>query len=62
MKKKVKKINVESLSEQELKIVEETLTKKINEITTQAINKANKHLNVYGFEAIMAIQFKKLKE
>jgi hypothetical protein len=61
MMERVRKIDVNSLSEQELKNIEDTLSKKIIEISEKAAAEANKYLNIYGFKAIMAIQFKPLE-
>ena len=58
---RVRKIDVNSLSEQELKNLEDTLSKKILDISEKATAEANKYLNIYGFKAIMAIQFKPLE-
>ncbi len=58
---RIRKVNVESLSSEQLKQIEETLSKKVIEITDKAVAEANKYLNVYGFEAVMAIQFKELE-
>ena len=59
---RIRKINVESLSEQDMKNVEDMISKKILEITDKAVAEANRLLNVYGYEAKMAIQFKPIEK
>jgi hypothetical protein len=60
--KRIRKVNVNSLSEQELKNAEDIISKKMLEITDKAILEANRILNVYGFEAKMALQFKPIEK
>ena len=59
---RIRKVNVEKLSNEDLKNVEETISKKMIEITDRAIAEANRILGVYGYEAKMAIQFKPLEK
>jgi hypothetical protein len=59
---RIRKVDVEKLSDQDLKNVEDMISKKMKEITEKAIVEANRYLNVYGYEAIMAIQFKPKEE
>ena len=46
---RVRKIDVNSLSEQELKNLEDTLSKKILDISEKATAEANKYLNIYFY-------------
>lgn len=58
---RTRKVDVNKLSEQDLKNIEDTISKKMKEIVDKATSEANRYLNVYGYEAIMAIQFKPME-
>lgn len=52
----MKKIDINSLAPDELKQIEQQLTVTLKEIVERAVFEANKHLNQYGIEAVMAIE------
>lgn len=58
---RIRKVNVENLSDEQIKDIEKALSAKVLEITNKAMTEANRYLNVYGFEAKMLIQFNELK-
>lgn len=56
---RVRKIDLESLTEEQYEQVEGTLKKKVKERIDQAILDLNKYLNIYGLEALLAVQIVK---
>lgn len=59
---RIRRIDVEKLSDEDCKNIEDGLSKKIKEITEKAVSEANKYLNVYGMKAVMVIEFKPMEE
>ena len=59
---RIRKVDVKKLSEADLKNIEDGISKKMKEITDRAITEANRYLNIYGYQAVMAIEFKPLEE
>jgi len=53
---RVRTIDVNKLSEEQISVIEEKLIEKINPIVVQAIMDANKFLNPYGLKAVMAFE------
>ncbi len=55
MENRVRKVDIDKLSEEELKALEERIGKKITGITDDAVEKANQILSIYGLRAKMQI-------
>jgi hypothetical protein len=57
-----RKINVEKMSNEELEALQAKISNKIISIVNNAVNEANKYLNVYGMEARMHLEIGQLGE
>jgi hypothetical protein len=57
-----RKINVEKMSNEELEVLQAKISNKIISIVNNAVNEANKYLNVYGMEARMHLEIGQLGE
>jgi len=57
-----RKVDVDKMSESQLRNAEEAIGRKTREITDKAVEEANKYLNVYGLECRMAIEIFKQGE
>jgi hypothetical protein len=57
-----RKINVEKMSNEEIEALQAKIANKIISIVNNAVNEANKYLNVYGMEARMHLEIGKLGE
>lgn len=55
---RIKKVDLESVSEEQFEIIQEMLNKKMTEIVNKAVSDANKYLNVYGIQARMVLELK----
>jgi len=55
MEDRVRKVDIDKLSDEELKALEERIGKKITNITDDAVKRANQILNIYGLRAKMQI-------
>lgn len=55
MEDRVRKVDINKLSDEELLALEERIGKKITNITDDAVKQANKILNIYGLRAKMQI-------
>jgi hypothetical protein len=61
-KKRVRKVDVEKLDDKSIDNLQMEISKKITEITEEACEKANKLLNIYGFQAKMQIALEEKQE
>lgn len=59
---RTRKIDIESVSEEQFLQIEQMLRKKIKEKVEQAVADMNKYLNVYGLEVVLGVQIVKQGE
>ena len=59
---RVRKVDVDNLSDEELLKLQATISDKIVAIINKANNDANKLLNVYGMEVQLVMELKKKEE
>jgi hypothetical protein len=59
---RIRKIDIESIPEEQFVEIEAMLRKKIKEMVQQAVSDMNKYLNVYGLEVLLAVQIVKQGE
>jgi len=59
---RIRKIDIESVSEEQFLQIEQMLRKKIKERVEQAVADMNKYLNVYGLEVLLGVQIVKQGE
>jgi hypothetical protein len=59
---RIRKIDIESVSEEQFLEIEKTLKKKVKEIIDQSVSEMNKYLNIYGLEVLLAVQIVKQGE
>jgi hypothetical protein len=59
---RIRKIDIESVSEEQFLQIEQMLRKKIKEKVEQAVADMNKYLNVYGLEVVLGVQIVKQGE
>jgi hypothetical protein len=59
---RIRKIDIDSVSEEQFLEIEAMLKKKIKEIVEKTVSDMNKYLNVYGLEALLAVQIVKQGE
>lgn len=57
-KQRIRKIDVNSLSEEQMISVQEGLGKKLSEILKSAVEQANLYFNVYGLQVTMKFEVK----
>ena len=55
-------VDVEKLSEEQLKNIQENLVKKVTEIVDKACEDANKLLNIYGLQAKMKFALEEVEK
>jgi hypothetical protein len=55
MEDRIRKVNINKMSDEELEALEERIGKKITNITDDAVEQANKILKIYGLRAKMQI-------
>ncbi len=60
--KRERKVDLEKMSEEDLKNIEKELSKKIFQITDEAADKANQVLKIYGLKAKMLLQVTPITE
>lgn len=59
---RVRKVDINNLPEEQLKEIEAKLTAKLREIIDDSVAKANRLLNIYGMEAVMGFELRKIDE
>ena len=59
---RTRKIDIESVSEEQFVQIEDMLRKKIKDRVEQAVSDMNKYLNVYGLEVLLNVQIVKQGE
>jgi hypothetical protein len=59
---RIRKIDIESIPEEQYVEIEAMLRKKIKERVEQAVSDMNKYLNVYGLEVLLGVQIVKQGE
>jgi hypothetical protein len=59
---RIRKIDINSVSEEQFLEIEAMLKKKIKEIVEKTVSDMNKYLNIYGLEALLAVQIVKQGE
>lgn len=62
MDERVRKVDVETLSQEQADELSKQIGDKVVKIQTEALEKINKILNVYGMKAEMSVKVSKLKE
>ncbi len=59
---RTRKVDIDSVSEEQFVEIEAMLRKKIKEKVDQAVSDMNKYLNVYGLEVLLGVQIVKQGE
>jgi len=59
---RIRKIDIDSVSEEQFLEIEAMLKKKMKEIVERTVSDMNKYLNVYGLEVLLAVQIVKQGE
>jgi hypothetical protein len=59
---RIRKINIDSVSEEQFQEIEAMLRRKMKEIVEKTVSDMNKYLNVYGLEVLLAVQIVKQGE
>jgi len=62
MEERVRKVNVEALSVERAEELSQQIGEKVVKIQTEAIEKINKILSIYGMKAELAVTISKLEE
>lgn len=57
MENRVRKVDVEKLSEEQIVRIEKKISEEISSIINKADNEINNLLNIYGMEAVLSVQF-----
>lgn len=62
MEDRVRKVNVDELTKERADVLSKQIGDKVVKLQTEALEKINKVLNVYGMKAEMSVKISKLEE